>query len=244
MDRLSFSTKIILGLAVIALTIGYFSLPWGTLFRSPAQPGVVGCTKEAMACPDGSSVSRIPPRCEFLACPFGVATNEFLVTESIPNPNCGPSGSIAMDSDSQHAIEASLTPAMKQVLDTYLDSDWLFSQGCSVAPGIYAFSLYSVERSKSLTENMNVERELPNNLIVAFKVNGGKTTAYTAQKFNPSSGDIGLCSIDTLAPAHLDFTCGGGDGPSGWAKMYRLPFDGSALQSLQDCTLGENASCQ
>ena len=34
------------------------------------------CTEEAMACPDGSYVSRIPPDCEFEACPTTEQQNE------------------------------------------------------------------------------------------------------------------------------------------------------------------------
>jgi hypothetical protein len=33
------------------------------------SPIVQGCTKEARQCPDGSSVGRVPPSCEFTACP-------------------------------------------------------------------------------------------------------------------------------------------------------------------------------
>ena len=38
------------------------------LFRSP--PGSeVACTADAMLCPDGSAVGRVPPTCEFAPCP-------------------------------------------------------------------------------------------------------------------------------------------------------------------------------
>ncbi len=33
------------------------------------QPGPVACTMEARMCPDGSSVGRTGPNCEFEACP-------------------------------------------------------------------------------------------------------------------------------------------------------------------------------
>jgi|GEM_PF-5415898 len=38
----------------------------------------VGCTEEAKLCPDGSSVGRVPPRCEFAPCPGG--------NSQVPNP--------------------------------------------------------------------------------------------------------------------------------------------------------------
>lgn len=35
----------------------------------PSDPGMVACTEDAMICPDGSAVGRVPPTCEFAACP-------------------------------------------------------------------------------------------------------------------------------------------------------------------------------
>ena len=35
----------------------------------PTEPNQVACTMEAKLCPDGSSVGRSGPRCEFAACP-------------------------------------------------------------------------------------------------------------------------------------------------------------------------------
>lgn len=38
--------------------------------RTPMNPGIeVACTMEAKICPDGSSVGRVGPNCEFQACP-------------------------------------------------------------------------------------------------------------------------------------------------------------------------------
>ncbi len=35
----------------------------------PGNPGATACSMEALACPDGSFVSRSGPNCEFSACP-------------------------------------------------------------------------------------------------------------------------------------------------------------------------------
>lgn len=35
----------------------------------PTSPGEVFCTMEAKLCPDGSSVGRVGPNCEFAPCP-------------------------------------------------------------------------------------------------------------------------------------------------------------------------------
>lgn len=37
-----------------------------------SPPQVTGCTEEAKQCPDGSSVGRTGPKCEFAACPTNV----------------------------------------------------------------------------------------------------------------------------------------------------------------------------
>jgi len=44
---------------------------YGATPKTPSSPdnGVV-CTMEAKLCPDGSYVGRIPPKCEFKACPI------------------------------------------------------------------------------------------------------------------------------------------------------------------------------
>lgn len=79
MVRLAFSTKITLGLAVIALTIGYFSLPWtGPVARPGGGVAAVVCPAATMACPDGSRVGLVEGGCEFKSCP------EQRVTEGSP----------------------------------------------------------------------------------------------------------------------------------------------------------------
>lgn len=45
---------------------------------TPANPPVSGgiaCTEEAKICPDGSSVSRVGPKCEFAPCPGGTGAD-------------------------------------------------------------------------------------------------------------------------------------------------------------------------
>lgn len=42
----------------------------------------VACTLEAKLCPDGSSVGRIPPTCEFASCPGGVEGQEIIWDEA------------------------------------------------------------------------------------------------------------------------------------------------------------------
>jgi hypothetical protein len=35
----------------------------------PLKPEMGACTLDALICPDGSAVGRVPPKCEFSACP-------------------------------------------------------------------------------------------------------------------------------------------------------------------------------
>ncbi len=39
--------------------------------QGPTSPSPIACTAEAKICPDGSSVGRVGPNCEFAACPEG-----------------------------------------------------------------------------------------------------------------------------------------------------------------------------
>jgi hypothetical protein len=55
---------IILVLIAGASALGYFAYN-----KSGETQGPVACTLEAKLCPDGSSVGRVGPNCEFAACP-------------------------------------------------------------------------------------------------------------------------------------------------------------------------------
>jgi hypothetical protein len=56
--------------AVIAVVLICFAAPAHALMAAPA------CTKEAKSCPDGSSVGRTGPNCEFALCPGEAALAE------------------------------------------------------------------------------------------------------------------------------------------------------------------------
>ncbi len=46
-----------------------FAMPRRPVVEAPEDNGDVACTMEAKICPDGSSVGRVPPSCEFAPCP-------------------------------------------------------------------------------------------------------------------------------------------------------------------------------
>lgn len=69
-------------LFVLALLAGgaYLAFNRGLLTKEKA------CTQEVMVCPDGTSVGRVGPNCEFAACPTPLLTPE-------PSPEASPSES-------------------------------------------------------------------------------------------------------------------------------------------------------
>lgn len=54
-----------------AMSVAYEKDVAGTFKPSPSQPKepVIACTADAKVCPDGSSVGRKGPACQFEACP-------------------------------------------------------------------------------------------------------------------------------------------------------------------------------
>jgi hypothetical protein len=58
---------IILLIIIIALIAGYFLYQQNSVSFKQAKS--VACTQDAKVCPDGSSVGRVPPNCEFAPCP-------------------------------------------------------------------------------------------------------------------------------------------------------------------------------
>lgn len=53
---------------------GVIFLIWPRFFNQPKQ---ITCTQEAKICPNGSSVGRTGPKCEFAPCPFEVNNNSW-----------------------------------------------------------------------------------------------------------------------------------------------------------------------
>jgi len=61
-------TTVVVAIAAAVLGGGYWAYQ---KYVPPDDGAYVVCTQEARSCPDGSYVGRIPPRCEFVACPGG-----------------------------------------------------------------------------------------------------------------------------------------------------------------------------
>jgi hypothetical protein len=72
------------GILVFALVaIVWFSLTGKTL--APVDEGKTVCTMEALICPDGSSVGRTGPNCEFAHCPINSEDPMIVIEDPIPN---------------------------------------------------------------------------------------------------------------------------------------------------------------
>lgn len=65
--------RLLILLAVLVVVIGSITYLEP---RAMSQGGEVACTMEAKICPDGSSVGRTGPHCEFAACPTTPSTTE------------------------------------------------------------------------------------------------------------------------------------------------------------------------
>jgi len=68
---------LILSLIAVILVLGgllYIYNPEPFEYKNPKEEKPVFCTMDAKLCPDGSYVGRIPPNCEFAACPTGNGT--------------------------------------------------------------------------------------------------------------------------------------------------------------------------
>ena len=81
-------------LFLLVLLVLFVAIGFGVGTFNPArwqQP--VACTAEAKLCPDGSSVGRTGPKCEFADCPAAIATSTASVSQSgnikvyTPRPN-------------------------------------------------------------------------------------------------------------------------------------------------------------
>lgn len=71
-----------------------------------------------------------------------------------------------------------------------------------------------------------------NNAIGLYK----DRSFYNKLLFNPNSGDIGICSIKGNADNDIFFSCGGGDGPEGFEKVYLFNPDKEDLEIVKDCS--------
>lgn len=63
---------LLVGVAVLAIVGGAFY--FGRLSNNPSNNQPRACTQEAKICPDGSSVGRTGPNCEFTPCPSVIST--------------------------------------------------------------------------------------------------------------------------------------------------------------------------
>ncbi len=72
------------GPVIVVVALGMLFALWATnAYVDKTSTYERACTEEAKICPDGSSVGRIPPDCEFAACPSVVATTTTATTSDV-----------------------------------------------------------------------------------------------------------------------------------------------------------------
>src|SRR5512146_3130686 len=64
---------LVVGTIIIVLALMGVAQVVQTTIKNPGPDGGV-CTMDAKECPDGSYVGRVPPSCEFAACPGASST--------------------------------------------------------------------------------------------------------------------------------------------------------------------------
>lgn len=70
---------------VLILLIGIAGFFYRNVMERTAAPEPVACTMDAKVCPDGSSVGRVPPSCEFAPCPAqGSESRDYGISYSVP----------------------------------------------------------------------------------------------------------------------------------------------------------------
>lgn len=80
--------------SILVLGLGAWSVlsRYDIIFQ-PKQPTEIACTLEARICPDGSSVGRLPPSCEFAPCESPIDPGGIAPSDPIENGGKGTVGS-------------------------------------------------------------------------------------------------------------------------------------------------------
>lgn len=162
-NQKGFASKIFI-ILVLAI-IGIFSY---ALFVAKQSVGPAVCTMEAKICPDGSSVGRVGPKCEFAACPETRTVKLYYYNAELDKDE---SGNIACSRKGLVAVERKIpitqTPiqdAIKLLLLGQLTAEER-AQGISTEYPLEGFSLKGAALSDGF---LKLEFNDPNN-----KTNGG-----------------------------------------------------------------------
>ncbi len=121
-----------LGGLILAVT-GVFAFRMWIL---PTQPHtVVGCTMEALVCPDGSSVGRQGPSCKFTPCPsFGVLTGQYLAGSQGPRLAVESPEGVGNGVSYAVPLDLSAFPLNEQFIGTTISLRGMFVEGNTFRP--------------------------------------------------------------------------------------------------------------
>jgi hypothetical protein len=149
--------QLIAGIAII-LVIGIAGFLYRNTLEHSAGPVVAtttmptACTMEAKVCPDGSSVGRTGPNCEFTACPFPNAEDKAIgLSFVVPTGYVANADAIGADETLRAVFDK---PAKAGALHTIIIRDYPIAAGKTATSTILAHTVYesSGTQPKSLTE--------------------------------------------------------------------------------------------
>lgn len=110
----------------------------------PDKGGKTACTQEAKLCPDGSSVGRVPPACEFAPCPTAASTTPGMSGSGIRGQVLlGPACPVMRDppdpqcADKPYKVSLVVTTPDSSRAATSFSSDDAGKFSVSVPPGDY-----------------------------------------------------------------------------------------------------------
>lgn len=89
----------------------------GIYFFSKKEKGVV-CLQDVKECPDGSFISRVPPRCEFAPCPEQKEYKKVLLYYYRPEKDKDETGNTKCSRDGLTAIEKEIPLSQTPIQDT------------------------------------------------------------------------------------------------------------------------------
>lgn len=117
-----------------------------------------------------------------------------------------------------------VNPEIKELMKTSK-----FHQFCYKGRGEISFVMLSNEMIKSDSGSKGSNNTIGNYVLRE------EEKLVTDMKFVPKSGDVGLCAIDGYIERNPIYSCGGGDGPGGWNRVYVLNRESGESLTIKDC---------
>lgn len=173
--------SLVFGIVLIIL-IGIGGFFYRAVSEQPAGP--TACTMEAKVCPDGSSVGRIPPSCEFAACPDASVATDAGFSFTMPAGYSADENGYGADTS---VVAALIKPALSGATHTILIRSYAIPEGKTADATILAHTTYepsdmqATDFSKFHTSLIN-GKQFRSTVIERFE--GQVTSAYFLARAN------------------------------------------------------------